>query len=137
MDTKIRKRAVVYKADLLYPELCYRIIGIVFDIFYKVGYGFTEKQYGKAIEIALKETGLDYKKELPVRINYKNTFLTTNYLDFLIDNKIILELKQGNLFLKKDIDQIYKYLKITNLKLGLLIKFTRSGVKFKRIVNIN
>lgn len=136
MDAKVRKKTVIYKADLLYPELSYQIIGMVFDVFYKIGYGFSEKQYGKAIEIALKETGLNYKKELPVRINYKGVFLTTNYLDFLIDDKIILELKQGDFFPKKDMDQIYKYLKVTNLKLGLLIRFTKSGVKFKRILNI-
>jgi len=101
MEMKVQKNTRTYKADLLYPELSYQIIGIIFDIFYKIGYGFTEKQYGKAIEIALKETGLNYKKELPVRINYKGAFLTTNYLDFSIDNKIVLELKQGDFFLKK------------------------------------
>lgn len=132
-STKINR---FYKPDLLYPDLSYQIVGILFDVFSELGFGYKENQYQKAIEIAFKNCGINYKKELPVRISYKDCFITTIYLDFLIEDKIILEIKQGNKFSKKDIEQIYNYLKSTNLKLGLLARFTRSGVKFKRIVNI-
>jgi GxxExxY protein len=57
-------------------------------------------------------------------------------LDFLYEDIIVIELKQGNGFSKRNINQIYSYLKATGLKLGLLINFTRDGVKFKRIVNL-
>jgi GxxExxY protein len=57
-------------------------------------------------------------------------------LDFLYEDNIVIELKQGDGFSKRNINQIYSYLKATNLKLGLLINFTRNGVKFKRIVNL-
>ena len=57
------------------------------------------------------------------------------YFDFLIDNKIILELKVRNYFSNKDISQLYSYLKAKDIKLGLIAHFTRSGVKFKRVVN--
>lgn len=56
--------------------------------------------------------------------------------DFIYEEKIVVELKQGENFSKQNINQVYAYLKATNLKLGLLINFTRKGVKFKRIVNI-
>jgi len=125
-----------YKPDLLYPELSYQIVGILFDIFLNLGYGYREIQYQKAVEIALNNADISYKKELPIKLLYKNQFLTTNYLDFLIENKIILELKQGNLFSRKDIEQVYNYLKASNLKLGILARFTKSGVKYKRIINI-
>ena len=92
----------LYKSDLLYPELSYQIVGILFDIFTEMGYGYKENQYQKAVEIALKSIKIDYKKELPVKISYKGKFVTTLYLDFLIDSKIVLELKQGNRFNKKD-----------------------------------
>jgi len=126
----------IYKPDLIYPELSYKIVGILFDIFSSLGYGFGEKQYQKAIEIALKNLNIKYKKELPIKIFYKDNFLTNNYADFLIDNKIILEIKKGNFFNKKDIEQVFNYLKVYNVKLGILARFTRSGVKFKRIINI-
>lgn len=64
--------------------------------------------------------------------NYEDKYI----LDFLYENIIVIELKQGDSFSKRNINQIYSYLKATGLKLGLLINFTRSGVKFKRIVNL-
>ena len=127
----------VYKSDLLYPELSYQVVGILFDIFTELGYGYRENQYQKAVEVALKSIKLGYEKELPVKISYKGEFVTTVYLDFLIDSKIVLELKQGNRFNKKDIEQVYNYLKATKLKLGILARFTKSGVKFMRVVNID
>jgi len=125
-----------YKPDLVYPELSYQIVGFLFDIFLQLGYGYRENQYQKAIEIAFNNAKLSYKKEVPIKIRYREQFIATNYLDFLVEDKIIIELKQGNQFNQKDIDQLYNYLKATGLKLGILARFTRSGVKFKRIVNV-
>ncbi|MBI2047997.1 MAG: GxxExxY protein [Candidatus Brennerbacteria bacterium] len=125
-----------YKPDLLYPELSYSVMGVVFDVFSELGYGYKENQYQKAIEVGFREAGINHKKELPVKIFYKNRFITTVYLDFLVEDKIVLEIKQGNKFKLKDIEQLYNYLKSANLKLGLLVRFTAVGVKFKRIVNI-
>lgn len=86
-----------YKPDLIYPELSYQIVGILFDVFIKLGYGYRENQYQKAVEIALKNLGLQYSRELPIKITYDNEFIATNYLDFLIEKKIVLELKQGKM----------------------------------------
>ena len=130
-------KSTIYKSDLLYPELSYQVVGILFDIFTELGYGYRENQYQKAVEMALKSIKLGYEKELPVKISYKGEFVTTVCLDFLIDSKIVLELKQGNRFNKKDIEQVYNYLKVTKLKLGILARFTKSGVKFMRVVNID
>ncbi|TSC83016.1 MAG: hypothetical protein G01um101419_340 [Parcubacteria group bacterium Gr01-1014_19] len=129
-------KSKVYKPDLIYPDLSYQIVGILFDVFLELGYGYRENQYQKAVEIALKNSKVPYSKELPVKITYRGEFLATNYLDFLIDERMVLELKQRNRFNKNDIDQLYNYLKATDLKLGILARFTRSGVKFKRIVNL-
>ncbi len=57
-------------------------------------------------------------------------------LDFLVFGKIILELKQKSFISAKNIDQLYKYLRATNLKLGLIITFTRDGIEYKRVVNL-
>ena len=127
----------VYKRDLLYPELSYEIIGILFDISNEMGYGYKEKQYQKAIELGFKIAGLKCEKELPVRIEYKGKYITTVYLDFLVEDKVIVELKQGNKFYKKDVQQVYNYLVSADLKLGILARFTKDGVRFMRIVNEN
>lgn len=53
----------------------------------------------------------------------------------MIEDKIVLEIKVGNFFLKNNLDQILGYLKISNKKLGILANFTRDGVKFYRVLN--
>jgi len=129
-------KQVYYKLDLIYPQLSYQIVGILFDIFINLGPSHKEIQYKKAIEIALKEVNISYQREVPCKLFYKGKFVAIMYLDFLIEEKIVLEIKQGDRFYKKDIEQVYNYLKSTGLKLGILARFTKSGVKFKRVVNI-
>ena len=68
---------------------------------------------------------------------FNGKIIGTNYLDFLIENKMILETKRGNRFSKKHIDQILAYLKAKNLKLGIIANFGSNELKFKRIINLN
>lgn len=124
------------KTDLIYPELSYKIIGILFDISNKLGYGHKEKYYENAIEILLKENNINYKRQLysPLKLNEK--LVGKYYLDFLIEDKIALELKKGNSFNRYNIEQVFSYLKVNNLKLGIIAQFTPDGLKYKRILNI-
>lgn len=128
---------VNYRTDLLYPELSYQIIGILFDVYNQLGYGLAEKTYQKAIAAALKETKLKYKEQVYVPLSYKNERIAINYFDFLIDDKIVLEIKKGDHFAKTHIDQLYKYLVSKKLKLGILAYFSPRKIHFKRIVNVN
>jgi len=57
-------------------------------------------------------------------------------IDFLVEDKILVEIKKGNYFSKKNIEQVYAYLKATGLKLAILANFTSTGVKFRRILNL-
>ncbi len=125
----------IKRKDLIYPELSYQIMGILFDVWKEVGTGHKENFYQKAIANDLICKKLSFEEQLPVRINYKGKFIGIYYFDFLIDNKIILEIKVRNYFRKKDIDQLHSYLKARKLKLGIIAHFTNTGVKFKRIVN--
>jgi len=121
---------------LLYPELSYRVVGILFDVYNELGYGYQEKYYERAIETELKSKGINYKKQLYVPLEFKNQKIGNYFLDFLIEDKIVLELKKGDRFSKKNIDQVYGYLKVKNLKLGIIAQFSSTDLKFKRIVNI-
>ena len=129
--TKILKRG-----DLLYPDLCYQIVGILFEVWKNLGSGHKEKFYGKAAAREFKIKGLKFQEQLPAKINYKKENLGIYYFDFLIEDKIVLETKVKNFFSKKDIDQLYSYLKVKGLQLGIVAHFTNTGVKFKRVVNI-
>lgn len=65
-----------------------------------------------------------------------NEVIAFGIADFIIDEKIILEIKQGNTFLKTNIDQLYSYLKMSKFQLGILANFTSRGLLYKRILNI-
>jgi len=122
--------------DLIYPDLSYKITGILFDVFKDLGAGYQEKYYQRAISISLKKNGLKFKEQVSVPLEYRSHKIGRLVLDFLIENKIVLEIKKGNYFSPANIKQISSYLKATDLKLGLLANFTSGGVKFKRILNI-
>lgn len=124
------------RKDLVYPELCYQIIGILFAVWTEMSFGYKEKIYQNAIAHAFEQSNIKFRRELPAKIQFKGKDVGIYYFDFLVDEKVVLEVKVRNFFSKKDIVQIYSYLNAVKLKLGIIAHFTRTGVKFKRIVNL-
>jgi GxxExxY protein len=125
------------KSELIYADECYQIIGICFEVYNEVGYGHKEKFYQEAIAHCFAEKKIEFKRELKVKVRFKEKDLGIYYFDFLVFNKIIVEVKKRNYFSIKDINQLNAYLKAVKLKLGLLIHFTNDGVKYRRILNLN
>lgn len=123
-------------SKVIYPELSYEIVGIVFDIFNQLGYGYQEKYYQKAVNLRFKKHNLTFKEQVKVNLNFDNISIGRYFIDFVIDDKIVLELKVGNKLFKRDYDQVKAYLKTTSLKLGILVLFSKVGVTYKRVLNI-
>lgn len=121
-------------AEIIYPNLSYRIMGILFDVYHVFGSGFQEKYYYKAIKKGLDEAKIPYLEQVRTDLEIRGYDLGRFYIDFVIDNKIVLEIKSKLYFTQKDIIQVLAYLKKTGLKLGILASFTRDGVKYKRIL---
>ena len=124
------------REDLIYPELSYTLIGILFEVYNSLGPGHKEKYYQKAIATALHEASLLFEEQLHAPIIFKDSNVGNYFLDFLIENKIVLEIKSGEKFLKQNISQVYSYLQTKDLKLGILANFTKEGLKFRRILNL-
>jgi GxxExxY protein len=124
------------KKEIIYAKECYQIIGIIFEVFNELGYGHKEKFYQKAIANSFLDKSIEFKEQLQCKFKYKGKDLGIYVLDFLVFNKIVLELKQKKYFSSQDIKQLYMYLKAMKLKLGLLVTFTGNGIKFKRILNL-
>lgn len=121
----------MYKGgELLYPELSYVITGILFAVHNEIGAYGREKQYGDLIEIKLKENNLKYLRECRVGNS-------GNIIDFVIEDKIVLELKAKRILLKEDYEQVQRYLQQTQLKLGMLVNFRNKYIKPSRIVRID
>ena len=121
-------------AELIYPELSYKLVGILFEVDNQIGYGHRENLYQVAIKNLLEENKINFKEQLESQISINNQPIKKYFVDFLIDDKIILEIKAGDRFNRDNIAQVYDYLKANNLKLGIIANFTKSGVKFKRII---
>jgi GxxExxY protein len=126
---------LVKNKDLIYPELSYQIIGCAFDVFNHLGSGHKESVYQKALKISFREKGLEYKEQLYHPVMYNNVAVGRNYFDFLIEQKIIIELKIAEKYTKAHYNQVVNYLKISELKLALLLSFGREGVKCRRVIN--
>jgi len=121
---------------IVYKELSYKLVGVLFEVFNELGYGYKEKYYQKAIAVLLKEKNIKFKEQLMYKIKFKNKDLGNQFLDFLVEDKIILEIKRGNYYSKHNIQQVKQYLKVTNKKLAILANFTEKGVKTIRVLNI-
>jgi len=121
--------------DLLYPKLSYLIVGKLYEVYNELSFGHKEKVYQKAFAELLSEVKIPYKRELYFPILFKEKVMSKYYFDFLINDKIIVELKVANDFYQKDINQLLSYFKHKGYKLGILAIFTKDRLKYKRIAN--
>ncbi|KKP68889.1 MAG: hypothetical protein UR66_C0003G0154 [Candidatus Moranbacteria bacterium GW2011_GWE1_35_17] len=124
------------KKDLIYAEECYQLMGLAFKVFRELGFGHKESFYQKSLANEFESNNINFTQQLRCKVKYKDEEVGLYILDFLVFNKIVIELKQKSFISSKDIDQLYRYLRATNLKLGLIITFTKDGARCKRVVNI-
>jgi GxxExxY protein len=123
--------------EKLYPEkeLTQKIIGCAFEIYNQLGYGLPGKVYQRAAELSFKDKGLIFQRELYGKIEFNGQIIGRYYLDFLVENIIAVEFKVRNEIFDKDISQLLGYMKSKHLLIGLLILFSKDGVKIKRLIN--
>ncbi len=119
----------------IYYELSYKTCGILFAVHNELGRYRNEKQYGDAIERYLKLYGIAYKRELVLPKSFEGEFSGRNKVDFLIEDKIILEIKAKRIAGRVDYYQTKRYLVALNKKLALLINFRDKFLRPKRILN--
>lgn len=116
--------------DLIHPELSYTLNGICFDTQNGLGRYAKERHYGDVIEKRLIELQIPFQRELAVPH-------TKDRVDFLVYNKIILELKAKRILTKLDYYQVQRYLQIFDIKLGILVNFRSEYLKPQRVVRID
>ena len=124
------------REDLIYPELSFKIMGCAFDVYNTLGYGYAEKEYQKALAISFRKNQISFKEQVYFPLKFENELLKKSFCDFIVEEKIIVELKKNDRFSKSHIEKANQYLKVSNLKLALLINFTPSKVVSKRLLNL-
>jgi GxxExxY protein len=91
---------------VIYKELSYKIVGVLYDVYNELGFGYQEKFYEKAIAEGLDGINIYYLRQAPYQIVFRSEIIGRNYIDFVIENKIVLEIKRGDYFSQKNIEQI-------------------------------
>jgi len=123
--------------EIIHPHLSYKIMGVLFKVYNKLGGGYQEKYYKRAVRKELIEAKLPFLEQVRVDLDYANQFMGRYYLDFVIDHKIVLELKVSPRFSRRDIMQVLGYLKKSGLELGILVSMNRNDLSYKRILKGN
>lgn len=121
-----------------YDLLTHRIIASAIEVHRHLGPGLLESAYEQCLCRELAESGLGFKRQVKLPISYKGTLLDCGYcLDLLVEDKVIVELKSVSQLERIHEAQLLTYLKLTGMKLGLLLNFNvvllKNGVK--RLVN--
>ena len=101
----------------------------------ELGPGFLEAVYEEAMIIELIENNISFQNQVEIGIEYRNRKLKKKYrADFIIDNKVLVELKEISKLTEVDEACVINYLKATGLRIGLILNFRRASLEWKRVV---
>ena len=119
------------KPRILHIELSFQLTGMCFKAHNHLGQFCRERQYGDALAIELSGAGISFKRERPVEVAGRKS----SFVDFVIEDKIAVELKAKSFIEKEDYYQIQRYLRSAKLELGVLVNFAQPHLKPKRVLN--
>lgn len=123
------------KPEYKYSELTGRIIGCAMEVHKALGNGFQEVIYQRSLELEFELQGLGFAREFEMPIYYKQKLVGTRRADFLVENKISVELNAVIKLEDVHLAQAINYLEAYNLEVGLLINFGSKSLDFKRVRN--
>ena len=123
------------KNKIVFADLSYKIIGASFRVFNNLGWGLSEKDYQKALVEEFNNLNINFTKEVYIPFQYKTANIGRYFADFIIENKILIELKVVSKLNYAHTKQILTYLKNSKIKLGILVYFTKEGIKYRRVLN--
>jgi GxxExxY protein len=122
--------------ELLYKSEVYEIAGAAMDVYHQLGAGFLEPVYQETLAIELSRRSTPFEREKPFSIFYKGYELRKKYVaDFVCFDTIVVELKAIPRISNVEIAQLINYLKVTRLRVGMLVNFgSRPRMEWQRFV---
>ena len=122
-------------AEIIYKQESYNIISVCLNVYNTLGMGFLEAVYKDAIEHEFRKREIKYEREKSFDIKYKDVILSHKYrADFIVYDKIILEIKSKTMLPIASFRQTLNYLAVSKYKLGIIVNFGESSLKYKRVV---
>jgi len=121
--------------DLIHKEYAYDIVGLCMEVHTELGNGFSEIVYKDAIEYECKQREYSYEREKEFLVHYKEIVLPHKYFaDFVVFDKIILEVKSCEGIVQEHIGQVLNYLAASKLNVGIIVNFGKKSLEHRRIV---
>ena len=121
--------------DLKHSDITQKVIGCAFKVHNKLGNGFMEIVYQRALAIEMEKVGLNFSREPEIPIYYDGEEIGIRRVDFIIEKNVILELKAVSNLDETHLAQSLNYLEAFNFDTGLIINFGAPSLNFKRLIN--
>ena len=122
--------------EIIYPKLGYAVQGAFYDVYNELRYlDLSEEGWESALLIALEEREVPAQRQVEYELHYKGYRVGRFFVDVLADGKLLLELKVEDELRPIDEAQVITYLKVSDLKLGILVNFGGDKLEFRRIPN--
>jgi GxxExxY protein len=119
-----------------HDDLTQRIIGVFYDVYNELGYGFLECVYREAMRLALSQAGLSVSCEVPIPVEFRGTVIGIFRADLIVNDAVLIELKTCEALAREHESQTLHYLKATQIEVALLMNFGPTP-KFKRLIMDN
>jgi GxxExxY protein len=119
---------------LVLKEEVFEIAGCAMEVLNELGHGLLEKPYENALAVELGLRGFPYAQQPRFEVNYKGTVVGEYVPDLIIFDQIVVDTKVIERITNHELGQMMNYLKITGLKVGLILNFKRAKLEWKRVV---
>ena len=110
-----------------------KILEACFQVSNELGSGFLESVYEKALALALRQKGIDFRCQVPLKVTFRGEPVGEFFADIIIEDKVLVELKAVQALAAEHQAQTINYLEATGLEVGLLVNFGRPKVEYKRL----
>ena len=115
-----------------HKDITHKIIGCAYQVYKKLGFGFLESVYKKAMVVELGKANLTAEQEKPLKVYYDSQVVGEFYIDLFVEKEIVVEVKSVTTLMKEHEVQLVNYLNGIKKEIGLLINFGPAGVEIKR-----
>ncbi len=119
---------------LIHEDETRQIIGCAMEVLNALGHGLLEKPYENALVVEFQSQGISYQQQPRLDVIYKGIKVGEYIPDLIVFNKVVVDTKVIEKITNHEVGQVLNYLKITGLKLGVVLNFRRARLEWKRIV---
>jgi GxxExxY protein len=120
---------------MIYEDITKKILEACFEVSNELGFGYLEFVYEKALLIVLRQKGLKAENQVPLLVKFRGEVVGEFFVDILVEEKVLVELKVANSLSKENFAQVINYLKATEIEVGLLVNFGTPKIEYRRFTN--